>query len=47
VEEKNGKKVFERELNHRQAEFWKNDTNDYQNKETAKENYIKEVNLKH
>ena len=47
VQEKNEKKVFERELNHRQASFWKNDTQDYQNKETAKENYIKEVNLKH
>ena len=47
VDEKVGKKVFEKELNHRQAEFWKNDTCDYQNKETAKENYIKEVNLKH
>lgn len=47
VEEKEGKKVFEKELNQRQAEFWHNDTKDYQNKETAKENYIKEVNLKH
>ena len=41
------RKVFEVELNNRQAEFWKKDTNDYLDKEKTKNDYIKDVNLKH
>ena len=47
VVDKEQRKVFEVELNNRQAEFWKKDTNDYLDKEKAKNDYIKDVNLRH
>lgn len=47
VGERNEKAKFERDLSNKQAEFWKNDTNNFFENERKKNEYIKDLNKRH
>eukprot|EP00828_Plagiopyla_frontata_P045177 TRINITY_DN764_c0_g1_i11.p1 TRINITY_DN764_c0_g1~~TRINITY_DN764_c0_g1_i11.p1 ORF type:complete len:503 (-),score=92.71 TRINITY_DN764_c0_g1_i11:67-1575(-) len=47
VQEKEQRKKMEDELNSKQAQFWKKDTDEFFDNEKRKNDYIKQVNLKH
>ena len=47
VSEKDQRKQMEDELNQKQAQFWKKDTDEFFDNEKRKNDYIKQVNLKH